>query len=970
MSFKKIDSRLNLPLEEENILKFWRENNIFKQTLEKDSPEGNFVFFEGPPTANGKPGIHHVLARSFKDLFARYKTMKGFNVKRKAGWDTHGLPVELQVEKELGISGKGQIEDIVSGDKRASVEKFNKLCRESVWKYKEEWEKLTERMAYWVDMEDPYITYEPKYIESVWSLIGEIDKKGLLYKGHKVVPYCPRCGTALSSHEVAQGYQNIKEESVYVKIKSKKEDVFFLVWTTTPWTLAGNAALAFSPNVEYARAKLNNEEYIIALNRVEAVLGAEAEIVEKGLDGEAIIERYNCGEEPDYEAIYADGEGYSEAGERAYQLITADYVSDHDGTGIVHIAPAFGADDYIYGFQQNRIKVLKTVDEKGTEMAGAGKGKFVKDADNDVKEDLRARDILFKVESVKHDYPFCWRCDSPLIYMARDSWYIAMSKVREELLKNNEDINWNPGYLKNGRFGNWLENIQDWAISRDRYWGTPLPIWECDKCQKYKVVTSLEEIKNVEPHKPEIDGVIFDCECGGKMKRTPEVMDVWLDSGAMPYAQYHVPFENVELQKSQFPADFICEAVDQTRGWFYTLLALSTITSNTSSYKNVISTGHVLDAHGKKMSKSKGNIIEPSEAFGKYGADVIRYFFYSTNQPGEPKLFNDKEVISVSRNLFMTLWNVYSFFMTYASIDGWKPDKVETQKSKVKSPMVEVESVLDEWILAKLQELINQVSEGLDKFDPYKPSNQIIDFVGELSTWYVRRSRRRFWKSESDSDKESAYHTLYYVLISLTKILAPMAPMFAETVYQGLRDESDPESVHLTDFPNQSKFDQKILDEMSEARNIVEEGLSKRAEAKIKVRQPLNSISTAVTLRPEFAEIILEEVNVKKVIAKDSGGTELDINITPELKLEGLARELVRSIQALRKNAGFEVENRIEVLYDTDSEELLETFEKFHDLISREVLAVSIKSNRSDSGYSEDLLIDGASIWINVSKTN
>ncbi len=978
MNFKKVDSRLDLPAEEENILKFWRENNIFKQTLEKDAPEGNFVFFEGPPTANGKPGIHHVLARSFKDLFARYKTMKGFYVKRKAGWDTHGLPVELQVEKELGISGKGQIESIVPGDKKASIEKFNTLCRESVWKYKEDWEKLTERMAYWVDMEDPYITYEPKYIESVWSLIGEINKKGLLYKGHKVVPYCPRCGTALSSHEVAQGYQNIKEESVYIKIKSKKEDVFFLVWTTTPWTLAGNAALAFSPNVEYAivsvaEGQSGGEEkvqtkYILALNRVEAVLGAEAEIVEKGLDGEAIIERFNCGEEPDYEPIYAEGEDYSEAGERVYQLITADYVSDHDGTGIVHIAPAFGADDYIYGFQQNRIKVLKTVDEKGTEMAGAGKGKFVKDlptgqagADADIKEDLRSRDILLKIESVKHDYPFCWRCDSPLIYMAKDSWYIAMSKVREELLKNNEQINWNPAYLKNGRFGNWLENIQDWAISRDRYWGTPLPIWECEKCQAFKVVSSLKEVGEVEPHKPEIDEVVFDCECGGKMTRTSEVMDVWLDSGAMPYAQYHVPFENTELQKSQFPADFICEAVDQTRGWFYTLLAISTLVSDTSSYKNVISTGHVLDSHGKKMSKSKGNIIEPGEAFGKYGADLIRYFFFSTNQPGEPKLFNDKEVVSVSRNLFMTLWNVYSFFMTYASIDGWKPDKVG-------SHVLQPESVLDKWIMAKLDELINQVTDGLDRYDPYKPSNQIIDFVGELSTWYVRRSRRRFWKSESDSDKESAYHTLYYVLVNLTKLIAPMAPMFAETLYQGLRSENDPESVHLADFPIQLNLDNKILEEMTLARSIVEDGLSKRAESKIKVRQPLNSLSTSVKLRPEFAEIVLEEVNVKRIIAKDSGETELDIVITPDLKLEGLARELVRSIQSLRKNAGLEVENRIKVRYETDSSELVKTFEKFNDLISREVLAVSIEKSQDDGGYSEDLVMDGDKIWLSVSK--
>ncbi|MDD5693435.1 MAG: isoleucine--tRNA ligase, partial [Patescibacteria group bacterium] len=622
MSFKKVDPKLNLAEEEKQILDFWKKEDIFKKTLEKKSDKGNFVFYEGPPTANGQPGLHHVLARAFKDLFARYKTMQGYHVKRKAGWDTHGLPVELQVEKELGISGKQKIENIVKGDTYASIEKFNKLCRESVWQYKSQWEEMTERMGYWVDMKDPYITYEPKYIESVWNIIGEIDKKGLLYKSYKIVPYCPRCGTALSSHEVAQGYQNIKEESVYVVFKSTKEDVYFLVWTTTPWTLSGNSALAFGKDVRYVLVAKDNNRFIIAKSRLDQVLKDNYKVV-KEYRGSEIVKEYSLSDnKADYEALYTDGMNFTEAGERAYKLILADYVSDEDGTGIVHIAPAFGQEDYEWGYEKNKIKILKTVDEQGVALAGAGKGKFVKDADSDVKNDLKERELLFKTEQFSHDYPFCWRCDSPLLYYAKNSWYIATTKVNKNLLANNEKINWNPKHLKNGRFGNWLENNVDWALSRDRYWGTPLPIWECDECKRYKIVTSLDEIDNIEPHRPYVDKVEFDCTCGGKMKRTPEVIDVWFDSGSMPYAQYHYPFENKELFEQQFPADFICEAVDQTRGWFYTLLAISTLVSDEAAYKNVISTGHVLDSKGQKMSKSKGNIVVPDDAFAKYGADV------------------------------------------------------------------------------------------------------------------------------------------------------------------------------------------------------------------------------------------------------------------------------------------------------------------------------------------------------------
>ena len=958
MAFEKIDPKLNLPEEEKKVLQFWRDQGIFKKSLQKGSPAGNFVFYEGPPTANGTPGIHHVEARSFKDLFNRYKTMRGFHVERKAGWDTHGLPVELQVEKELGISGKNQIENIVEGDKKASIEKFNELCKKSVWRYKDEWEKLTERMAYWVDMDDPYITYDPKYIESVWSIISEINKKGLLYKGHKIVPYCPRCGTALSSHEVAQGYQKIKEEAIYIKFRSKKDPtISFLVWTTTPWTLSGNAALAFGPKLKYVLVESEGEKYILAKNRAEKLF-KEFKVIGE-YSGQNIVEQFSTSG-VDYEPLYSEGENFSEAGTEIYKLITADYVSDIDGTGIVHMAPAFGEDDFEHGHKQKNIKVLKTVSDKGEALAGAGKGKFVKSADADIKADLESRGLLFRKEMFEHDYPFCWRCDSPLLYMARDSWYIAMSKLRDELLANNAKINWNPSYLKEGRFGEWLANVNDWAISRDRYWGTPLPVWECDKCKEYKVIASLNEVNNVDPHKPFVDEVTFTCACGGTMKRTAEVMDVWLDSGTMPYSQYHYPFENKNKFEEQFPADFISEAVDQTRGWFYTMLAISTIISHTSSYKNVISLGHVLDDKGKKMSKSKGNIVLPDEMFEKYGADIIRYYFYSVNQPGEPKLFVEKEIVSLSRNLFLTLWNVFSFFMTYASIDKFEPT------GNTKS-----DNILDIWILAKFNQLVKSVEKNLNQFDPYKPANEITEFVNELSTWYVRRSRRRFWKSENDTDKNAAYETLYYTLFNLIKILAPFTPMFAETIYQQLRFSTEPESVHLCQFSKATEIDENVIREMAQARLIVEAGLKLRAESGIKVRQPLGEISyNGDKLSDQLEKIIADEVNVK-VVANNSllnTAVSLDTEISPELKIEGLAREIIRNIQELRKKSGFNVEDRITLSYSTASSLLAETMEKFRDLIAKEVLAESFESEIEEADGSTEYHIDNETIKIKLIK--
>ncbi len=958
--FKKVTPKLDLPKEEEKILALWEKEKTFEKTLAKKESLGNFVFYEGPPTANGKPGLHHVLARAFKDLYARYKTMQGYHVTRKAGWDTHGLPVELQVEKELGISGKQEIENIVKGNKAASIEKFNKLCQESVWRYKGQWEEMTKRMGYWVDLKDPYITYRPEYIESVWWAIGEIDKKGLLYKSHKVAPYCPRCGTTLSSHEVAQGYKEIKEESIYVLAKSEKENLYFVVWTTTPWTLSGNSALAFGENIKYVLANVSGKKYIIAKSRADECL-SKGFRVEKEFSGKELVETYGQDGASDYHPLYEDGEAFSEAGDKAYKLILADYVTDKDGSGIVHIAPAFGQEDYDWGFQKNRIKVLKTVDERGTLLAGAGKGQFVKKADNEIKTDLEKRGLLLKRETVTHDYPFCWRCDSPLLYYARDSWYVATTKVARDLIKNNDKINWKPNHLKKGRFGNWLEGNIDWALSRDRYWGTPLPVWECQTCKKYRVVTSLAEVGKIEPHRPFIDEVTFDCDCGGKMKRAPEVIDVWFDSGSMPYAQYHYPFENKELFQSQFPADYICEAVDQTRGWFYTLLAISTMISNIPSYKNVISTGHVLDGRGQKMSKSKGNIVVPDEAFDKFGADVIRFFFYSVNKPEEPKLFIEKEVLAVSRNLFLTLWNVYSFFVTYAEIDKFVP-----------SGKLESDNVLDQWIQSKLNKLIGEVTKNLDHYEPYSAAILLMEFTNELSTWYVRRSRRRFWKSENDTDKSSAYETLYFVLKKLSILLAPFAPMYAELIYQGLRLEGDEDSVHLAEYPKAKSFDKEILSEMERVRKIVETGLSERMNAGIKVRQPLAELSyPGQKLEKQFEEIIADEVNVKKIInKKETKKVTLETVLTKELISEGLAREVVRKIQDARKKAGFEIADRIELNFETKDKDLAEVIEKtWNGYITKETLATKVEpGKRAKLDYNEEATINDIPMWVGLTR--
>src|SRR3989339_1076890 len=841
---------------EEEVLRMWAEKNIFQKTLEKKSPKGNFVFFEGPPTANGRPGIHHILARSFKDIILRFRTMQGYHVERKAGWDTHGLPVELQVEKELGISGKPEIE-------KYGVEEFNQKCQESVWKYQDEWEKLTRRIGFWLDLEHPYVTYRNDYIESLWWIFKEIDKRGLVYKGYKVVPQCPRCGTALSSHEVAQGYKNVEDTSVYVKFKVKEQDkTFILSWTTTPWTLPGNVGLAVGSEIVYVKVKHNDEFYILAKTLVEQVLDASTEIVEefKGQDLEGL----------EYEPLFPGV--LDPQGKKAWFVGTGDFVSTVDGTGIVHTAVMYGEDDFNFGEKYN-LPFVHTVDENGhfLPMVKNWAGQFVKnpEVEKGIIEDLKSRGLFLAEEKYAHDYPFCWRCDSPLLYYAKDSWFIKISAVQKDLLKNNEKINWVPDYIKEGRFGEWLSNIRDWAISRQRYWGTPLPIWICEKCDQKEIIGSLEELQKragalpknkdgeVDLHRPFIDNLKFVCSCGGEMKRISDVFDCWYDSGAMPFAQYHYPFENKNLidKGEQFPADFISEAIDQTRGWFYTLLAVSTLLGQGAPYKNVICLGHIRDKEGKKMSKSKGNVVDPWMIADKFGVDALRMYLFSLNQPGEPKNFDEKEVEEILRKVIMLLGNVMNFYEMY---------KKDTAQKYVGSP-----HLLDKWIIAKFFVLIKDMNRDLDCYHVFEASRRLIDFINELSTWYVRRSRERL-KGEGE-DKENCAATLRFVLENLVKLLAPFMPFVSERFYARL--DGKEESVHLDDWPlaQEEKINWEILKEMELARKIVELGLSARAEKTLKVRQPLSAMCIAnFQLNEELIKIISEELNIKEVrVVKD-----------------------------------------------------------------------------------------------------
>jgi isoleucyl-tRNA synthetase len=1199
MAFKKVDIRQSFPKMEEEILKFWDDHGIFEKSVEKNPEEKSFIFYEGPPTANGKPGLHHVLARAFKDVIPRYKTMKGFRVERKAGWDTHGLPVELQVEKALGLKNKQDIENIVPGNPRESIIQFNKKCKESVWEYKDLWEKLTKRMAYWVDMKNPYITYDNRYIESVWWVIAQIfklkNKKGepLVYKGHKVIPYCYRCGTALSSHEVAQGYQTVKENSITIKFKLKDDhDTYVLAWTTTPWTLPGNVALAVGKDIDYVKVECHSERseesqkktesfenipgsfanaqddryYILAEDRLENVFPENNYEIVKEFKGEEIIGK-------SYEPLYKLADN-----ENAYKIVSADFVSTEDGTGVVHIAPAFGEDDANVG-KENDLPTLITVDDQGNVDADVpGKGIPVKKkneknryaVDELIIEDLKKRGLFFSEQEYEHEYPFCWRCDTPLIYYAKPSWFIGMSELSDELVKNNENTNWIPEHIKEGRFGEWLRGVKDWAISRERYWGTPMPIWQCKGCNEIKVVESVDEIreqlgnpsklflvrhgeaennvkeilscypeknewhltengknavsvvaeqlknenidiilsspllrtretaeiiskatgvevlieenlretemgkfngngwdtwkkikekyqfeqenlegvethvqvkkrmeafledvnkkyqgknivvvshgdplrslKNIcqgkeisetlkedypanaclikvyskpfDLHKPFIDDVKFKCRCGGEMERVSEVLDVWFDSGSMPTAQFFYPNQATKEDKEKiesggyYPADYISEAIDQTRGWFYTLHAISTLLNKAGktptgyAFKNVICLAHILDAKGKKMSKSRGNMVDPMATMDEYGADMLRWMLFTINQPGLPKKFDAKGMKDIMNRVFRMLWNSYSFFVMYANVDKWQPSENQEQRTT---------NLLDKWILSELNMLTKNIDEKLANYDVYASAKSIEKFIDNLSNWYIRRSRKRFWKSENDSDKNEAYATLHHVLVELSKLMAPYTPFISEEIYRNLMSshahplaekEHGGLSVHLTDFPvaDGKMIDEKLNEEMNVVRNIISEGLQLRAKAGIKVRQPLKVVSIKYKVSSEeLINVIKEELNVKDVeIDKESEeNIRLDIEITEDLKLEGIAREVVRFIQEMRKEAGYEIENRINVSYQGHEK----VFEIFGDLIAKETLANSVsKDALADFDLEKEFDVEGEKAMIKIKK--
>ena len=913
--------KLNLPKIEKKILRFWKQKKIFEKSLKKTRRGKKFVFFEGPPFANGLPGIHHLLARAFKDIILRYKTMQGFYIERKAGWDTHGLPTEMEAEKKLGIKTKKEIEEL-------GIEKFIAECKRNVFTYKKEWEEFTERIGFWLDLKRAYITCSNDYIESLWWILKEIWEKGLLYQDSKVVPYCPRCGTSLSSHEVAQGYKTIKENSIYIKFPIKnKENTYFLVWTTTPWTLPGNVALAVGKDVKYVKIKLDNEYFILAADRLK-IIGKKVKIIEKYLGKDLLGLEYK----PIFDFIKPD--------KKAYYLISGDFVSTKEGTGIVHVAPAFGEEDMEVG-KKNNLPILMTVDENGSFKPEVKKweGKFVKKADPLIIEDFKNRDLLFKEELYEHEYPFCWRCDAPLLYYAKTSWFIKMTALKKDLIENNKKINWIPEYLKEGRFGEWLKEVKDWNLSRERYWGTPLPIWQCQKCKKQICVGSVKELtqksrkKIKDLHRPFIDKINFRCQCGGLMRRVPEVIDCWFDSGAMPFAQWHYPFENrARIKKGiSFPADFICEGIDQTRGWFYTLLAVSTVLGLGHSYKNVISHGIVLDAKGQKMSKSKGNVISPPEVIDKFGADCARFYFYTINPVGEPKRFNFRDLQDLYRRFFDTWWNSFIFFSTYT-------DKKPKSNFKPKKS-------LDCWIVSRLHSLNEKLVKGLDKYYVVEAARLFEDFVNDLSNWYIRRSRKRFQKLDYNppttsevpfrrveggleshpslrsgwapnaKEKEEASQTLYYVLLNFAKLMAPFTPFFAEEMYQKLvKNSKPPESIHLSDYPKPNKklINKKLEKKMGEVREVVKEALSQRANAGIKVRQPLAKLiikNYELKNKKELLELIQDEVNVKKITFGKS--LKLDTRITPELKEEGMVREVIRQIQEMRKKAKLKPKDKV-----------------------------------------------------------
>jgi isoleucyl-tRNA synthetase len=961
--YAPVPSRAHFAESEAEILELWRRNRVFARTLERRAGAPPFVFYEGPPTANAPPGLHHVLARAYKDVFARYKQMVGYSVERKGGWDTHGLPVELQVERALKISGKRQIEEF-------GVARFNQLCRESVDEYIDDWARVTERLGFWLDLENAYKTYHSTYIESVWWSLKQLWDRELLYQGYKVTPYCPRCQTPLSSHELSQGYQeHVPDPSVYVKFRLNDSDgrTYLLAWTTTPWTLPGNVALAVHPEERYVRVEQNGESYILAKARLD-VLDPGYEVVEE-MPGKDLVDLT-------YEPLFTDmiPEG------TAFVVVEApELVSMAEGTGIVHTAAAYGIAD-LELCQRKGIAIRHVVGLDGRFVEGQARyrGQFVKDADPQIIEDLRDSGLLYRAEQIRHTYPFCWRCDTPLLYYALTAWFIRTTAEKERLLRYNRSVNWQPDHIRDGRMGNWLENLVDWSLSRTRYWGTPLPVWICEQCESRRCVGSTAEIGltvDDDLHKPYIDEVTLACECGGTMRRVPDVIDCWYDSGAMPFAQRHYPFENQALFERTHPADFISEALDQTRGWFFSLLAESTLLFDKPAYRNCVVGGVVLDQAGKKMSKSRGNVIEPDTVFSEYGADATRWFFYSVAPLGGEIRVSRDAFREVVRLFMLTLWNVYSFFVTYAEIDGFDPHDP--------APAVLDRPVLDRWCLSRLASTIDTVRACLDAYEAGDACRAIEGFVEDVSKWYVRLSRRRFWKGvgTDGADKQSAYATLHTVLHTLSRVTAPFMPFLSERLYRNLSGlegnpvpAGTPDSVHLTDYPHAAADwrDESVLTEMARLRRLVEDGLAARAAARIKVQQPLRAATVwGERFTPDFEAIFADELNVKTVEYRRRTGehetVSLDTQISDDLRLEGLVRELNRKVNELRKQARLKVDDRIRLYIDADGD-LRRAIETFRDRVMADTLASDAVFGRGDVLQSWEGTMGGMPCWLGVAR--
>ncbi|MDY6917980.1 MAG: isoleucine--tRNA ligase [Chloroflexota bacterium] len=1011
--FEPVSSKASFPELEKRIIELWKERRIFERSVEERRAGPLFVLYEGPPTANASPGVHHVLSRVFKDAIPRYKTMKGYCCPRKAGWDTHGLPVELEIERELGLSSKAEIEAY-------GVARFNARCRDSVFRYVREWDDLTERIAFWVDMEHPYITLHNEYIESCWWIVKQLWDSGLMYQGYRVTPHCPRCGTSLSSHEVALGYDEADDPSVYIKFRVDPasipdtpldsllqaagpglKPVYLLAWTTTPWTLPGNTALAVAPDADYSVMEGEND-YLIMASALVSLVGLEDYREAGRVAGEAIAGTLTY--EPLYNPHTFDIERkrfrddhltVEDPDDRLrYRVIDAGFVSMEDGTGIVHVAPSFGDVDYEAGQDRGLDFVRDYVDLQGM-VRGTYPfaGRFVKEADPLILEDLKSRGLLYRSETVRHTYPFCWRCRTPLLYYAKPSWYIRTTARKDRLISGNDEINWYPEHIKRGRFGDWLENNVDWAVSRERYWGTPLPIWRCDGCGREECVGSVAELKAkpgfrgleepLDLHRPFVDAVSFECnECHGRMQRLPDVLDAWFDSGAMPVCQWHYPFENADTFKRFFPADYICEAVDQTRGWFYTLHALSTLLFDQPCFRNVICLGHILDAQGEKMSKSKGNVVDPWSVIDKHGADALRWYLVTSSPAGSVRRFSAQLVGEGLKRFILTLWNVYSFFVTYANIDSFDP-RAATGAA--------CDAELDRWILSELNQVVDRVTRALEGYDPTDAGRAVQDLVEDLSNWYVRRSRRRFWKSENDADKLAAYATLYHCLVTVAKLLAPLTPFLAEELYQNLVRSvypDEPESVHLATFPEAdlSRVDEQLTGDTHLAMKVSSLGRSARSKAGIKVRQPLARVVVGARPKGEregLARVraqVLEELNVKEmefadsldspdlVSAEDGGfAVAIDTHLTPELADEGLAREIVHRLQTMRKQAGFDIADYI-VTYFEGGEALRRVVSGFADYIKQETLSRDLAQSIPPDAYRETHRLAGEEMVFGVKK--